>query len=95
MQCDYTEEADCSSSPFAACSPLIFLLVCVGCYGVRMCHVARVVRGRVCKVSFLLPPSCGQTLGLHRECRLAGLWFLIKTVAQAGLKLPVLLPQPT
>lgn len=55
--------ADCSSLPFAACSPLIFLLGCVGCYGVRMCHVVHVVRGRVCKVSFLPPPSCGQTLG--------------------------------
>lgn len=72
-----TRKADCSSLPFGACSPLIFLLVCVGCYGVCMCHVAHVVRGWVYKVSFLLPPSSGQTQDLRLMPQVPSHWLLV------------------
>lgn len=55
----------------------MFLLVCVGCYGVRMCHVAPVVRGWVCKVSFLLPPSSGQTRDLRLTPQVPSHWPLV------------------
>lgn len=44
--------------------------------------------------SFLLHVGKPKTLGLRHKCHLTGLWFLIKTVAQAGLKLPVLFLLP-